>query len=171
MTLPAAGDSPWSPRQRYWLQALGHVVYRHGEVATETPVVADVAEVAPAEAFARPSAAGARAVPPARPQPPDWRDDAPRRAPSLDEATVPARVPADAAHAGTEAGARQATAARRMPRLPDRLQLALLRASGLDPSDPAAQAAMAQWPVERLRQDPAAKRAFWPQLRALRKRP
>ena len=53
----------------------------------------------------------------------------------------------------------------------DRLQLALLRASGLDPSDPAAQAAMAQWPVERLRQDPAAKRAFWPQLRALRKRP
>ncbi|MCR6686476.1 hypothetical protein [Pseudoxanthomonas sp.] len=177
MTLPAAGDSPWSPRQRYWLQALGHVVYRHGEVATEAPVEADVT---PAEAFAGAGAADARAraASPARPQPPDWRDDAPRRAPSLDDAAgvrerpVPsARVPADAAQAGTEAGARQATAARRMPRLPDRLQLALLRASGLDPSDPAAQAAMAQWPVERLRQDPAAKRAFWPQLRALRKRP
>ena len=170
MTLPAAGDSPWSPRQRYWLQALGHVVYRHGEVAAEAPVVADVA---PAEALAGEGAAGARErpVPSARPQPADWRDDAPRRAPSLDDAAVPARARADAAPVGADAGTRPAAAARRMPRLPDRLQLALLRASGLDPSDPAAQAAMAQWPVERLRQDPAAKRAFWPQLRALRKRP
>ncbi|WP_238390036.1 hypothetical protein [Pseudoxanthomonas koreensis] len=47
----------------------------------------------------------------------------------------------------------------------------MLRASGLDPADPAAQEAMAQWPVDRLRGDAAAKRAFWPQLRALRRRP
>ena len=61
-----------------------------------------------------------------------------------------------------------------MPRpaqMPDRLRLALLRASGLDPADPTAMAAMAQWPVEELRGDAAAKRAFWPRLRALRKRP
>ena len=58
---------------------------------------------------------------------------------------------------------------RRPVRLPDRLQLALLRASGLDPSDPAAQEAMAQWPVDRLRADPVAKREFWPRLRALRR--
>ena len=56
-------------------------------------------------------------------------------------------------------------------RLPDRLQLAMLRASGLDPADPAAQELMEQWPVERLRGDGAAKRAFWPRLRALRRRP
>ncbi|HET6395425.1 MAG TPA: hypothetical protein VFF91_01130, partial [Pseudoxanthomonas sp.] len=62
-------------------------------------------------------------------------------------------------------------AARRTARLPDRLQLALLRASGLDPSDPATQAQMQSWPVEELRGDPAAKRAFWPRLRALRRRP
>ena len=60
---------------------------------------------------------------------------------------------------------------RRPAPLPDRLGLALLRASGLDPSDPGTQALMAQWPLEALRGDGRAKRAFWPQLRALRKRP
>ena len=59
---------------------------------------------------------------------------------------------------------------RRPAPLPDRLGLALLRASGLDPSDPGTQALMAQWPLEALRGDARAKRAFWPQLRALRKR-
>jgi len=54
-------------------------------------------------------------------------------------------------------------------RLPDRLQLALLRASGLDPSDPATQAEMARWPVDELRGNGAAKRAFWPYLRSLRR--
>jgi len=55
-------------------------------------------------------------------------------------------------------------------RLPDRLQIALLRASGCNPNDPATQALMDSWPLDQLRQDPAAKRALWPQLRALRKR-
>ena len=53
--------------------------------------------------------------------------------------------------------------------MPDRLMLALLRASRLDPNDPATQALMASWPLAQLRADPAAKRALWPQLRALRK--
>ena len=60
---------------------------------------------------------------------------------------------------------------RRPAPLPDRLGLALLRASGLDPADPDTQARVAQWPLEALRGDGRAKRAFWPQLRALRKRP
>lgn len=47
--------------------------------------------------------------------------------------------------------------------------LALLRASGQNPSDPATQALMASWPLDALRADPAAKRALWPQLRALRR--
>ena len=82
--------------------------------------------------------------------------------PGIVAATQTAPVPDAAAARG---------AMRRPQRLPDRLQLALLRASGLDPSDPAAQETMAQWPVDRLRGDGAAKRAFWPQLRALRRRP
>ena len=45
----------------------------------------------------------------------------------------------------------------------------MYRLRGLDPSDPAAQEAMAQWPVDRLRADPVAKREFWPRLRALRR--
>jgi hypothetical protein len=60
---------------------------------------------------------------------------------------------------------------RRPAQRPDRLQRAMLRASGLDPADPGARAAMAQWPIDRLRGNGAAKRAFWPQLRALRRRP
>nr|CCP39369.1 hypothetical protein BN444_01088 [Xanthomonas translucens pv. translucens DSM 18974] len=54
-------------------------------------------------------------------------------------------------------------------RLPDRLQIALLRASGCNPNDPATQALMATWPLAELRGNAAAKRALWPQLRALRK--
>jgi hypothetical protein len=53
--------------------------------------------------------------------------------------------------------------------LPDRLQIALLRASGLNPNDAATQTLMATWPLAELRANPRAKRALWPQLRALRK--
>ncbi len=62
------------------------------------------------------------------------------------------------------------TAREPVVRLPDRLQIALLRASGCNPNDPATQALMDSWPLDQLRRDPAAKRALWPQLRALRKR-
>lgn len=90
-------------------------------------------------------------------------------------AAVPRRAPPPATDAaGEPVPARPPVRTGTMPRpaqMPDRLRLALLRASGLDPADPAAMAAMAQWPVEELRRDAAAKRAFWPRLRALRKRP
>lgn len=150
--------SPWSAEQRRWLQALGHAVLRprgSGEEPRDFEPVAVQSE-------ARPPGADAirRAV-----QPPAAVDAAPvmRRAPA-----VPAESVVD--H-GSAAAAPTRGTARRPARLPDRLQLAMLRASGLDPADPAAQAAMAQWPMDLLRGDAAAKRAFWPQLRALRKRP
>jgi len=135
--------SPWSPQQRRWLQALGHVVWRAGAGDAE-------AESAPMPATQPPVpvAASVAAVP--------------RRAPP--PATDAAGEPAVPAPARTGSMSRPA-------QMPDRLRLALLRASGLDPADPAAMAAMAQWPVEELRRDAAAKRAFWPRLRALRKRP
>lgn len=56
-------------------------------------------------------------------------------------------------------------------RLPDRLQIALLRASGLNPNEPQTRALMDSWPLAELRANPAAKRALWPQLRALRRKP
>lgn len=153
------GASPWSPQQRRWLQALGHAVLRVGGDVVDAPPEIDAA-AAPVDqrpgivAAARtapvpehPSTASPPSTPVRRPPPP---------------ATVDTARPDAAAARG---------AMRRPQRLPDRLQLALLRASALDPSDPAAQETMAQWPVDRLRGDGAAKRAFWPQLRALRRRP
>ncbi len=55
-------------------------------------------------------------------------------------------------------------------RLPDRLQIALLRASGCNPNDPQTRALMDSWPLDELRANPAAKRALWPQLRELRRK-
>ena len=55
-------------------------------------------------------------------------------------------------------------------RLPDKLHFALIRASGCNPNAPEAAAVMAQWPASaELRGNPAAKRALWPRLRALRR--
>ena len=55
-------------------------------------------------------------------------------------------------------------------RLPDKLHFALIRASGCNPNAPEAAAIMAQWPASaELRGNPAAKRALWPRLRALRR--
>lgn len=53
----------------------------------------------------------------------------------------------------------------------DPLADALLRAAGRDRNSPDAAALCRSWqPLARLR-DPAAKRALWPRLRALRRRP
>lgn len=64
-----------------------------------------------------------------------------------------------------------APARRATSRLPDKLHFALIRASGCNPNAPDAAALIAQWPASStLRGNAAAKRALWPQLRALRKR-
>lgn len=56
------------------------------------------------------------------------------------------------------------------PSAQDRLARALLRAAGRAPDAADALALLAQWPdPARLRRDPAAKRALWPRLRALRR--
>ncbi|HEY5972136.1 MAG TPA: alanine acetyltransferase [Pseudoxanthomonas sp.] len=55
-------------------------------------------------------------------------------------------------------------------RLPDKLHFALIRASGCNPNAGNAAEVFAQWPPSsELRGNPAAKRALWPQLRALRR--
>lgn len=61
--------------------------------------------------------------------------------------------------------------ARAASRLPDKLHFALIRASGCNPNAEDAAAIIARWPPSsELRGNPAAKRALWPQLRALRRK-
>ncbi|MBN7837886.1 hypothetical protein J0L40_08990 [Stenotrophomonas maltophilia] len=137
---------------------MGYTVYHDGQLAAELDAALQLS-VAEAEA----SVAPPHPVPPLetapatgqqRPAPP--RRETPVRAPD----TVPA----------AERPLPSGTAREPVVRLPDRLQIALLRASGCNPNDPATQALMDSWPLDQLRRDPAAKRALWPQLRALRKR-
>ncbi|HYG05933.1 MAG TPA: alanine acetyltransferase [Stenotrophomonas sp.] len=140
-----AAGMPWSSEQLSWLQALGHVVYvdRTLEVEAVVPQAAALAE-APRAAV----------------------DSAPvrRQAPAAPDT----RMPAGSDHVQA-AEATSAPPRRGRPGMPDRLQIALLRASGLNPNDPATQTLMGTWPLAELRANPRAKRALWPQLRALRK--
>jgi hypothetical protein len=154
----------WSAEQHGWLQALGHTLY----VGADADVGAVVAQPAPAEERADPAAdvaAPARASAHATPA------HAPRAAaPAPAEPSPRGRAPAAPADYPEPQRAAPAPAARRAGlRLPDRLQIALLRASGRNPNDPATQTLMATWPLAELRGNAAAKRALWPQLRALRK--
>ncbi|QNH18335.1 alanine acetyltransferase [Xanthomonas sp. SS] len=154
----------WSAEQHGWLQALGHTLY----VGADTDVGAVVAQPAlaeernaPAAAAAAPAAVSAHAAPAYAPR---------ATAPTPAEPSPRGRAPAAPADYPEPQRAAPAPAARRAGlRLPDRLQIALLRASGRNPNDPATQALMATWPLAELRGNAAAKRALWPQLRALRK--
>ncbi|QDL26744.1 hypothetical protein [Stenotrophomonas maltophilia] len=156
----------WSPAQQAWLQAMGYTVYHDCQLAAELDAALQLS-VAEAEASVAPPepvraavrsrddhAGPAPAVRAERPAPP--RRETPVSAPD----TVPA----------AERPLPSGNARQPVVRLPDRLQIALLRASGCNPNDPATQVLMDSWPLDQLRHDPAAKRALWPQLRALRKR-
>ena len=129
----------WSAEQHGWLAALGYSVYMQGALPEA------VAETAP-----RIGMAVERAPAPAssqRPRP------APAPMPAVTptpEVLPPVRRPA--------------------PRLPDSLHIALIRAAGINPNAPGMAEIIAQWPASsELRGNPAAKRALWPRLRALRK--
>ncbi|KAB7765526.1 alanine acetyltransferase [Xanthomonas maliensis] len=142
----AAGPG-WSDLQVACLQAMGHTVYLDRAAVEALPAPVAAAN----EAGASPASAPLR---PASPSSPPLPRSAP---PAMAE---PARAPVAAAAPSPP---------RRGRVMPDRLQIALLRACGCDPSDPRTQALMASWPLDELRRDPAAKRALWPQLRALRR--
>jgi len=160
----------WTPAQQSWLQAMGYTVFVDGSVDAEPepsraePGRAEASRAEPGstgEGFsfvepgsARLNEAGARQDPTPR-----HHTDTPpprRNAPAADVPAVP--VPA---RTGTR---------RPAVRMPPPLQIALLRASGCNPNDPETQALMASWNLDELRGNAAAKRALWPQLRALRRR-
>ncbi|WP_420883760.1 hypothetical protein [Isoptericola jiangsuensis] len=153
----------WSPAQQAWLQAMGYTVFHDGQLAAELDAALQLS-VAEAEAAAAPMRSEAPRQPQRQADAPTERAPAPYERPAPPVRTTPVAAPA-ASRPLPGGNARQPSV-----RLPDRLQIALLRASGCNPNDPATQALMDSWPLEQLRRDPKAKRALWPQLRALRKR-
>ena len=150
------GFSPepmWSAQQQAWLQAMGYTVYLEGGALDAPPVVSTPeADVAPVAVEIAPRAPPT-AVPPRR-ESSARAPEAPNTAPAAVSTTTSAAVTRRAGALG----------------MPDRLQLALLRASGCNPNDPQTRALMDSWPLAELRANPAAKRALWPQLRALRRK-
>ncbi|HEL3825195.1 TPA: hypothetical protein UM684_003467 [Stenotrophomonas maltophilia] len=158
----------WSPAQQAWLQAMGYTVYHDGQLAAELDAALQLS-VAEADAAAAPAVEQVRApIAPAREPPVEAKPGSRQERPVPPRRETPVSAPDTAPAAARPlpgGNARQPVV-----RLPDRLQIALLRASGCNPNDPATQALMDSWPLDQLRQDPAAKRALWPQLRALRKR-
>jgi hypothetical protein len=135
----------WSSQQHEWLTALGHTLYVPG--GAEAPVAGTPT---PAATVPAQKQAARPATPVAAPNPT-------RRVPA-EHATSAPPVRADA------------PARRAASRLPDKLHVALIRASGCDPSAEGVAQIMAGWPPSsELRGNPAAKRALWPQLRALRR--
>ncbi|WP_315389023.1 hypothetical protein [uncultured Stenotrophomonas sp.] len=162
MSTPAAPPL-WTPAQQSWLQAMGYTVFVDGSVEAAPEPVVELGtipvEPGPARraADARgPDAASAGQSPALRPS---GTAAPPRRnAPAAEDAVAPTSTP-------TRTGTRRPAV-----RMPPPLQIALLRASGCNPNDPETQALMASWNLDELRGNAAAKRALWPQLRALRKR-
>ncbi|PPU03235.1 alanine acetyltransferase [Xanthomonas arboricola] len=150
---PLACEPMWSDLQVSYLQVLGHTVYLDRD-AVDAAAPDETSEHAPAAAA--PSRVERTSPITAPAAPPVVRRSAPA-------------APADPPQAVATASA---TTPQRRSRvgMPDRLQMALLRASGCNPGDPNTQALMASWPLAELRGNPAAKRALWPQLRALRRR-
>jgi len=157
----------WSPAQQAWLQAMGYTVYHDGQLAAEMDAALQLS-VAEAAASAPVPVELTRTAPPSMQHAPSQRDAAPE--PRPERAPPRTAVPVAAPDTVPAAARPLPTGNARQPlvRLPDRLQIALLRASGCNPNDPATQALMDSWPLEQVRRDPAAKRALWPQLRALR---
>lgn len=162
MSMPATPPL-WTSAQQSWLQAMGYTVFVDGSLEPATPEPAIELTAVPADARAARDPGTRDHVEPghARLATPSDRP-ASRAEPGSTGPTPPSLVE-------TAAPARPGTR-RPAVRLPDRLQIALLRASGCNPSDPDTQALMASWNLDQLRGNAAAKRALWPQLRALRKR-
>ncbi|WP_312685216.1 hypothetical protein [Stenotrophomonas chelatiphaga] len=159
----------WTPAQQAWLQAMGYSVLHEGTLAAELEAAAAAAAMAQA---IEPQSVELSVAPVAsRPAVTRQAPPAPRTAPEPVAPRTPvAPRPAAGDQSDTDAPPRANAARRPSVRLPDRLQIALLRASGCNPNDPQTQALMDSWPLDALRADPAAKRALWPTLRALRRK-
>ncbi|WP_313457021.1 hypothetical protein [Stenotrophomonas sp.] len=170
MSLPATPPL-WTSAQQSWLQAMGYTVFVDGSVEAATPEPAIELTAVPADARAPrdPVEPGSARLAETSDQLDRPVEPGHARLATPSERTAsrarPGSTPPSAPETAPRSGTRQPAV-----RLPDRLQIALLRASGCNPNDPETQALMASWNLDELRRSAAAKRALWPQLRALRKR-
>ena len=171
--MSGGASAVWTPAQQAWLQAMGYTVLHDSALAVALEAVA--ASHADASDGPRPPqrsnddvriSVAPMAAPPA-PADASHAEGMPRT-PQRSRPVAPAAPVAEQPIAPTGAAG---TPRQPAVRLPDRLQMALLRASGCNPNDPATQALMESWPLDTLRGNAAAKRALWPQLRALRRKP
>lgn len=147
------GQGLWSSEQHRWLGAMGLTVYAEASSIVWPPA-------GPARSAPRfdnvPESALRSSRPPLEPVP-------------ATRPTASVALPAPPLPPATDMPAPRRGRSSRLAGVPDKLMLALLRASGQNPNEPATQALMASWPLDELRANPAAKRALWPQLRALRR--
>lgn len=146
-----AASTVWSEQQHSWLQAMGYTLYLEGSAMDAPEPVVEPAPRLPVEADVPAAARNLPAMQSTQP---------PRKAPPPIAASEPAKPAVPSTNAARPSALR----------LPDRLQIALLRASGCNPNAPETRALMESWPLAELRATPAAKRALWPQLRALRRK-
>jgi hypothetical protein len=132
----------WTAEQQHMLSVLGHTVLIHGalpEAETAAPVEMPAPALAPAQREFQP-----------KPQ--------------------QANRPSPFASASADSSPIVVPSRRAAARLPDRLHIALIRAANINPNAPDMAEVIAQLPPStELRNNPAAKRALWPRLRALRK--
>lgn len=98
------------------------------------------------------------------------RDAVVKAAPAKPSGPAPTRVRPSLPEAPETSRSQPPAARRPVARVPDRLHFALIRACACDPGAEGMAHVMAQWPdPQSLRGNPAAKRALWPILRAMRK--
>lgn len=165
----------WSPEQHALMGAMGLRVYAHVDAQPwPAPVAVPVFENLDA-----PRASGAPSTP-ARRDSPAPVVESPRQqmtgmspgsapvSPASPSRRAPPVTPVDNVPEPTAVPPRGGRG-RLLSAMPDRLMLAVLRASGLDPGLAETQARMASWPLDTLRKEPAAKRALWSELRRERK--
>ena len=160
--------SLWDPQQREWLEAMGHSLL----VLADAGPVDALEDPAPTAAVAAPLAAPTVAPPaaatPARPVPARRESPTAADAPVVFDPPIPAAAPPPKTDRAAKAAALQAAraGAHRQPEGP--LLQALLRATGQLPA--AAARTLRELGIDAsLRDDPAAKRALWVRLRALRR--
>lgn len=155
-----AAGALWTAEQHRLLAALGHALWVRGALPETVPAAAPAD--APAMVQAAPVRHHGRAHGHDRdPAPPPAR----REFQPGDGGRMPARrIETDVAPAVDAVPVRRAPAG-----MPDRLHFALIRAAGINPNTPEGTALIGQLPPSSgLRGNPAAKRALWPRLRALR---
>ena len=144
----------WSYQQTSWLRALGYTLYS----CLDEAHLGDSMEMSFEKKTLRDSVAMIAASP-------NWheKNTSPQRKGAVTAAQ--ARPTTDATSSSSAPIVQSSPGVT----IPDRLELALFYACGVDASNREVDQLMRDWPSKKLRNNPAAKRALWPLVRKIRK--